>query len=660
MEEHAQPLPQVDAVEHQDRRRSHQGVPSDKDIKEKIVREQLRRKAAEVTSQLAHWSPHVPLLTRIALAAYLIILVGQPTPVQGQHVVFEDIGHFAGATSYIHVSFHLDLGDLLRPILTFKDYIKKAKANINTVSMIDHSVNGEQAHGVLLDLLIKHKTAHQIILDQAEVTALNLEADFLRLKSLFPVISHQLPAELRERNKRFLGPIGAVLGTFLGIFSQTQIKALERQIGDLYSRTQNLIDITSKHTQQINEHTNLITDLTLYLNVLTVQNPAITLQDVYTMERNITRALEIARNTFQTAQFRRLSIDFLTAEHLQIVFKTIQTRAAEAQATLIPERASDLFQLEMSYIFNGEQAIFILHVPTIPHGALLRLLRFHSFPLVYQDTAFLPKPENDVIALSSDFGELSLELNYADLMDCQHNNRFYVCEKHGILKRRFDSTCLGALHHQNWVLAISLCQMEVGHTEEAVLHLQGSKYLVYSPVDVTAPIQCGNTSDSKSTQAYIAAGIREITVQPGCTAQLTDHQIISDSSIQLDTDIAHFAWNFSSLSSEITPLEIKLALQDTTHNLRFSRLTLSDLMQNVREHREAEERAEHESQHRTFYTIMIVAIVLASIAFLYGLVATSTGAYIRRSIYNRLNLYHHAAQQRQSAQPPEDVENALS
>jgi hypothetical protein len=210
--------------------------------------------------------------------------------------------------------------------------------------------------------------------------------------------------------------------------------------------------------------------------------------------------------------------------------------------------------------------------------------------------------------------------------------------------------------------------MEVGHTEEAVLHLQGSKYLVYSPVDVTAPIQCGNTSDSKSTQAYIAAGIREITVQPGCTAQLTDHQIISDSSIQLDTDIAHFAWNFSSLSSEVTPAEIKLALQDTTHNLRFSRLTLSDLMQNVREHREAEERAaylaqqsEHEQKHQTLYTIMIVAIVLASLALTYGLVATSTGAYIRHTINNKLkDLYHHAAQQRQSVQPPEDVENALS
>jgi hypothetical protein len=211
--------------------------------------------------------------------------------------------------------------------------------------------------------------------------------------------------------------------------------------------------------------------------------------------------------------------------------------------------------------------------------------------------------------------------------------------------------------------------MEVGHTEEAVLHLQGSKYLVYSPVDVTAPIQCGNTSDSKSTQAYIAAGIREITVQPGCTAQLIDHQIISDSSIQLDTDIAHFAWNFSSLSSEVTPAEIKLALQDTTHNLRFSRLTLSDLMQNVREHREAEDRAaylaqqaEHEQKHQTLFTIMIVAIIIASLALIYGLVATSTGAYVRHNINKAIQgLVQQVHQfQRQSVQPPEDVENALS
>jgi hypothetical protein len=128
--------------------------------------------------------------------------------------------------------------------------------------------------------------------------------------------------------------------------SQYQIRSLERQIGDLYARTPSLTDITNKHTLPIVEHTNLIADLALYLNIHTVQNPAVSLQDVYITKRNITRALEVARNTFQAAQFRRLSIDFLRADHLASIFKTIQDKAHEEQVTLIPERAPDSFQLE--------------------------------------------------------------------------------------------------------------------------------------------------------------------------------------------------------------------------------------------------------------------------------------------------------------------------
>jgi len=578
--------------------------------------------------------------------------------------VFEDIGQFAGATSYIHTSFHLNLDDIARPIQLFKEHIQRAKTQMYEYDTSGYKVGGTKPEAVLMDLLQKHKDAHMYILDRASTVADELEVDFQRLKTLFPKpsTSSSLPKELQDkRERRFIGPIGTVLGTFLGIFNQAQIRSLERQIGDLYTRQQNLIDITSQHTLQIAEHSNLIADIALYLNIFTAQNPALTLQDTYLMERNITRSLEIARNTFQAAQYRRLSIDFLRADHLELVFQAIRTRADQAQATLIPERASDLFQLEMSYIFNGEQAIFILHVPTIPQGALLRLLRFHSFPLVYQDTAFMPKPQNDVIALSGGFDQLSLELNYADLMDCQHNNRFYVCEKHGILKRRYESTCLGALHNQNWELAITLCSMEVGHHEEAVLHLSGGKYLVYSPVDLTVPIKCGNHTDSKSNQAYVKNGIAEITVGPGCIAQLNDHQIIADSSIQLETDISHFAWNFSSLATEVTPSEIKAALKTTTNNLRFSKLTLADLLQNVQEQREQHSREEQEATARTFYIMIISALTLSVLAVAYLMAFTYYGVWLRSFIIAGIRpiqrlLGREADNHDEEANEPENIE----
>jgi len=85
-------------------------------------------------------------------------------------------------------------------------------------------------------------------------------------------------------------------------------------------------------------------------------------------------------------------------------------------------------------------------------------------------------------------------------------------------------------------------------------------------------------------------------------------------------------------------------------------------MQNVRERREAEERAAHENQHHTFYTIMIIALVIACLALIYGLVATSTGAVIRRSFNQQFNDLYQQLRQNQptTVQPPEDVESAMS
>jgi hypothetical protein len=197
--------------------------------------------------------------------------------------------------------------------------------------------------------------------------------------------------------------------------------------------------------------------------------------------------------------------------------------------------------------------------------------------------------------------------------------------------------------------------MEVGHHQEAVLHLTGSKYLVYSPVDVTAPIKCGNTSDHRSTQAYIAKGITEILVHAGCSAQLNDHQIIADSSIQIDSDIAHFAWNFSSLATEVSPAEIKYALQATTNNLHFSRLTLSDLMQNVREHRELVANMEQEASRERLHMMALIATIIASIALTYGLMATGTGLYLCTKCTAIVDEVHTYIKRLKSANPEPEV-----
>ena len=134
-------------------------------------------------------------------------------------------------------------------------------------------------------------------------------ADLERIEAMYPspITRNSLPdilvdkEKVIERHQRFLGAISNIQGTFMGIYMQHQINDLASQINDLDHRTEKLIDHTSKDTLEISKHTNLIRDLSPYAQVTTIQNPAITIQDLSIAEQNITRALEIAGNTFQMA-----------------------------------------------------------------------------------------------------------------------------------------------------------------------------------------------------------------------------------------------------------------------------------------------------------------------------------------------------------------------
>jgi hypothetical protein len=93
----------------------------------------------------------------------------------------------------------------------------------------------------------------------------------------------------------------------------------------------------------------------------------------------------------------------------------------------------------------------------------------------------MPDPTNQILALSSGFDRLSMEMSAVNLMGCHHISSVYVCEQHGVLKRELNSTCLGSLYVQDFQGATSLFEMEIVPQVETVLQLQDNWYLVYSP-----------------------------------------------------------------------------------------------------------------------------------------------------------------------------------
>ena len=83
----------------------------------------------------------------------ILYLIPQVT---AQHVIFEEIGCFAGATSYIHVAVHLDLHDLESLLDAYAAQIEEVRQEIAQYDLSLFQVGGYKPTNVLQDLIQRH------------------------------------------------------------------------------------------------------------------------------------------------------------------------------------------------------------------------------------------------------------------------------------------------------------------------------------------------------------------------------------------------------------------------------------------------------------------------------------------------------------------------
>jgi hypothetical protein len=136
-------------------------------------------------------------------------------------------------------------------------------------------------------------------------------------------------------------------------------------------------------------------------------------------------------------------------------------------------------------------------------------------------------------------------MSVANLMSCHRINTAYLCERHGIMRRELNSTCLGSLYMQDFPRATNLCEMHIVEQVETVLQLQDNWYLVYSPSAFTSYIICLNNSNS---EVFMKTGPNRIFISPSCRMRLKDHVLISDFSLHLDSIIKHYEWDLDEIA----------------------------------------------------------------------------------------------------------------
>ena len=338
-----------------------------------------------------------------------------------------------------------------------------------------------------------------------------------------------------------------VLGTSLGIYTSAQINNLWSELNSQKLSISRLITVADAHDVHLRELDSAIQDVARLLQSLFLYNPSLLTNRLFRIENQIRHRIMKATHLIQQAQHRRLPIDYLTDGDIKNLYSVLVKRSDALGCSLAIDKHSDLYQLETSYLYNGEIISLILHVPMYPKDSLLRLYKLHPFPLPFVEDRFLiPDVSHDIIGIAQFDSTYHMQLTATELLSCHSINKRYFCDRNGVLSKNEDSTCLGALYHSKYELAQKICNFYVEPVREFIYQLLDNWFIIYTPTALTIPTKCRNGT---TKELFINKHISRFHLSAGCFAQFPKHRVFSDMSVNLPADFIQLEWEWDSVKS---------------------------------------------------------------------------------------------------------------
>lgn len=553
------------------------------------------------------------------LYAFCLNLLDRSLPAEGNFVIFENVGMMASSLSYLHGQVTLNLSSIDDH---FNSYVHMLHRYNQTIKpMINNLTHNNFAWEQNLKWLHEQNTliTYKIIqLHLQEVE--DIRQQLLTIRHVLPypsdgeeayqrprhgrdiqmnltaTMEKPEPPKIREnlkatsgtRTTRFLPALSlpfGIFGTFMGLYNKQQIDFLRKELQTTQEGHNKLIEVVKVQEQHLQDLETALHQLTHVLLLASMQNPGLLEARLNRVENQLQRRIQIANHVLQSAQMRRLSIDFLTQNQIQMLFTRLHNTAAKYGNRLLLEHHSDLFQIETSYFYDGRDVHMLLHVPMVAPDSLLRLLKLHSFPLPLSDGShyLIPDVDNDILAITAGTERYSIQISSSDLLSCSTINKVYQCVSHGVLKKTYTDTCLGSIYHQNLTSVKKICPLKVYPSKELVRQLLNNWFAVFSPEQITIPVECRNGT---SRELMIAKGISKFHLSPGCSAQFANHLVTSDLSIREPAEFIEYQWKWDPIQldtdglnqAELLP-HLQLLAKHGIHNPTLETLQELDIQE---------------------------------------------------------------------------------
>ena len=147
-----------------------------------------------------------------------------------------------------------------------------------------------------------------------------------------------------------LAGIAGVLGTFMGMYNTYKIRVLKTRLNEVEKNHNLFVHVTQRQEEQINRIAENMNAICALIQMMIKYNPTLISEQIASQINLFETRVTVATNAVQQLQHRRLAVDLLDTHQLDEMHKAIAAVAHDRGYTLMPERISDYFQIEASYL----------------------------------------------------------------------------------------------------------------------------------------------------------------------------------------------------------------------------------------------------------------------------------------------------------------------
>lgn len=251
-------------------------------------------------------------------------------------------------------------------------------------------------------------------------------------------------------------------------------------------------------------------------------------------------------NAITTAQYQRLSPDVLSGKDLKDLFDFIASHASNNTCNLYIDKPSDLFQVEVSHIYNNATQILdlYLHVPMVKNNNHLVLKEYVPFPLwqsfILNSTVVPSLGDVKYIAVTNDgVKDVSVRGRFrtfteAELSSCKTLGELFLCPGRNTVQKVGVDTCIGSLLRRDPRKILEFCEMKISKPGEHVARMGYNRWLISTPIPFSANAVCSRSTASESLWIGPQS---ELTLPEDCEIDLKDHVLSTDLNINIDFEV---------------------------------------------------------------------------------------------------------------------------